>query len=150
MYSPHTVTLINTLELDNGACITNITYLQGVLLDCHAGGTVLKSGLQTDDNATLYIPVSVRAVDPLTGQIKRYVQAAKFDTHPDCNLYWTLRAGGNNSAHDCYFVKGELDVREITDYNVLRKNCPDVFRVSHFDFRDYGNPRLHHWEVGGK
>lgn len=148
---PHVVTLVTVTLADNGVEERNTTTLHGVLLDSHAGGIAYKSGMQSDDDATAYIPESsVTAVDPLTGAEKQYLTPALFNSCPDKSSFWTVFSGGKQSGMDCYFVKGLLDPREKIDYATLRKAGYDVFRVTKANYRDYGAARLRHWEIGGK
>ena len=149
MKLPHDVTVITVTET-NGVEERNTTILHGVLLDSHAGGVLYKSGLQSDDAATLYIPESVAATDPISGQAKAFCSPEKYIQQPDKAGIWTLIVNGKLSGCDCYIVKGKIDLREKTDYQTLRKQGLEVFRVSSCDFRDYGSRRLHHWQVGLK
>ena len=70
---PHVVTVYNTetTELPENnfepSLVNHITVLRGVLLDASKGSNVAKSGLEGADAVILYIPVSVEAVDGVTG-----------------------------------------------------------------------------------
>lgn len=149
MKLPHDVTIVCVTET-NGVQERNVTLLHGVLIDSHAGGVLYKSGLQSDDAATLYVPESVEATDPISGQAKAFCSPEKYIQQPDKSGIWTLITNGKQSGCDCYIVKGRIDLREKTDYQTLRKSGLEVYRVSSCDFRDYGSRRLHHWQVGLK
>lgn len=151
MYSPHDVTLITVTIAPNGVEERNVTHLHGVFLDSHAGGAIYKNGIQSDDNATLFIPEqTVKATDPLTGIEKQYLAPDLFNNCPDKSSAWTIFPGGKQSSQDCYFVKGLLDASERSEYAALRMRTYEVYRVSNCVYRDFGSPRMHHWQVGGK
>ena len=147
MVLPHDVTVIAVTET-NGVEERNATLLHGVLLDSHAGGVIYKSGIQSSDDATLYVPAAVEATDPSSGQAKTYKSLDQYLNTPSKADIWTIFANGKQSGCDCYIVKGKLDLREKTDYQTLRKLGFEVYRVKSCAYRDYGSKRLHHWQVG--
>lgn len=149
MKLPHDVTVITVTET-NGVEERNVTLLHGVLIDSHAGGILYKSGLQSDDNATLYIPQSVEATDPVSGQAKSFMPPEQYIQQPDKTRSWTIIASGQRSGCDVFVVKGRVDPRERIGYQELRKSGAECYRVSACDCRDYGSKRLHHWQVGLK
>ena len=149
MYSPHVVTLIYTREVANGCVQQDVTILKGVFLDTHEGGILTKTGIQNSDNATLFIPQSVRAVDGYSHEKKKYIEPQYYET-VDASDYWTLETAGKNSGMDCFFVLGVPDLSGPLDYQTLRKTNPHCYRVTTVDFRNFGGPKMRHWQVGGK
>lgn len=148
MYAPHTVTVYNVYEDPLALEVAyNITILRGVFLDVAKGTNVKKTGMQDTDAATLFIPFSVKAVDGVTGEEKKYIGPKAFSALEDKTGYWTLETGGTSSSADCFFVKGEV----VTDkgYAKMRYLYDDVFDVTTVDVRDFGTPDMHHWQVGG-
>lgn len=149
MYAPHTVTIYNAHEdFDTLKNVYNITVLEGVLLDISKGANVMKSGLESADSATLFIPFGVRAVSGTTGKPQIYIEPKEYERLEDKTKYWTVRPGGTISNKDCFFVKGKvIDDRDFQDINAYYDN---VYRVSSVDVRDFGGPEMQHWEVGGR
>ena len=75
---PHTVTLYNISEDSEYHITSNITLLQGVLLDASKGVNVRTSGIEGADAVNLYIPFSVSALDGMSG--KRSVMLGRKNT----------------------------------------------------------------------
>ena len=146
---PHVVTVYNTetTELPENdfepSMVNHITILRGVLLDASKGSNVTKSGLEGADAVTLYIPVSVEAVDGVTGAAKRYIGPIEFWRTEDKSALWTLSVGRN-----CFFVKGEA-VHPDWTVQTIEAAYDDVYDVTKVDFKDFGGD-MSHWEVGGK
>lgn len=151
MYNPHTVSLVIVSEGQNGTTEQAVTYLEGVFLDEHQGGAVNKAGITTNDNCTLYIPLSqVKAISADTHRAQQYVPAYEYSQKQSKTNFWTVFSGGKLSSQDCFFVKGIISPTNLLDYAALRKAGASVFRVSSVTPRDYGiriNPYL---EVGGQ
>lgn len=149
MYTPHTVTVYNGVpDPDSLGTKYNITILDGVFLDVSKGANVMKSGLETADSATLFIPFGINAVNGRTGSAQTYVGPKEYERLEGRANVWTIRPGGATGLVSCFFVKGtvvsEGDFQDINDeYN-------EVFRVSSVDIRDFGSPDMRHWEVGGR
>lgn len=147
---PHTVTVYNKVEDETtGSAIYNITILRGVFLDISKGANVMKSGLVSADSATLYIPMSIKAINADTGEEQKFVGQKEYErlAQSDLHEYWTLRTGGSSSTVDCFFVKGE--VAEKSGFNDLKNRYDDVYDVSTVDTKDFGSKSMWHWEVGG-
>lgn len=146
---PHTVTLYNTETAEapetgfKPVLVNHITVLRGVLLDASKASNVNRSGLEGADAVNLYIPISVTAVDGLTGVEKRYCGPVEFWRAEDKSGLWTLSDSGNT-----YFVKGEA-VHEDWSVQKLEAAYDDVYDVTKVDFKDFGG-NMSHWEVGGK
>ena len=149
MYAPHTVTIYNVLTETNTTTFddtttNNITILRGVLLEPNKGYNVRESGLATADDATLYIPFSVAAVDGTTGNAKTYVDPVAYWLANDKSGLWTLSADGNT-----FFVKGEVvEARKSETY--INAKHGFVYDVTKVDLKDFGSADMQHFEVGGK
>lgn len=149
MYAPHTVTIYNVSTETDAATLddtttNNITILRGVLLEANKGYNVRESGLATADDATLYIPFSVDAVDGTTGNAKTYVDPVAYWLADDKSGLWTLSADGNT-----FFVKGEVvEAGKSQTYINMRHGF--VYDVSKVDVKDFGSADMQHFEVGGK
>lgn len=156
---PHTITLYNVeTAADPVSCedkfINHITLLKSVLVDESKATTVRlslssrTSSLLADDNVTLYIPFSVTAADPLSGERKSFLPAADFWRTEDKSALWTLSAGLlklPSASGCCFFIRGEA-VHPDLDRNQLENLCAgNVFSVSSVSVRDFGG--LRHWEV---
>lgn len=145
---PHVVTLYNVVTEEDPSTfqektVNYITILRGVLLDASKASNVNKSGLEGADAVNLYIPLSVSAVDGLTGTKKRYCGPVEFWRAEDKSALWTLSDAGNT-----HFVKGEA-VHQDWSVQKLEAAYDDVYDVTKVDFKDFGGD-MSHWEVGGK
>ena len=146
---PHTVTVYNMMEdVTTGMDTYNITILRGVFLDVSKAANVMKSGLASADAATLYIPMSIKAVNAKTGEEQKFVSPKEYEQLEDVSGYWTLRESGDVSSVVCFFVKGE--VVENAGYQSMDTRYDDVYDVSSVDTRDFGSKSMWHWEVGGR
>lgn len=146
---PHTVTVYNVLEdIKTNMPTYNITILHGVFLDISKGSNVMKSGIIDADSATLYIPMSIRAINALTGDEQKFVNGKEYERLDNTSGFWTLRTSGDSSAQDCFFVKGE--VVEQSGYQSMKARYDFVYDVSSVDTRDFGSKNMWHWEVGGR
>lgn len=144
---PHVVTVYNTyVETDPSTfeetTVNHITVLRGVLLDASKGSNVSKSGLEGADAVNLYIPVSVEAVDGVTGQKKRYIGPIEFWRADDKSDLWTLSV-----SRDSFFIKGEA-VHPDWTVQTTEAAYDDVYSITKVDFKDFGGG-MAHWEVGG-
>ena len=149
MYAPHTVTVYNASEnVDTLKSEYNITVLDGVFLDISKGANVIKSGLESADAATLFIPFSVKAINGVTRVEQTYITPKEYERLNDKSGYWTIRPNGTTSNKDCFFVKGEV-VSDM-DFQDINAYFDDVYRVSSVDPRDFGSADMQHWEVSGK
>lgn len=147
---PHTVTVYNKMaDEKTGISMYNITILRGVFLDISKGANVMKSGLVSADSATLYIPMSIKAINADTGEEQKFVGQKEYErlAQSDIHEYWTLRTGGISSTVDCFFVKGE--VTDKSGFNDMKNRYDDVYDVSTVDTKDFGSKSMWHWEVGG-
>lgn len=150
MYAPHTVTVYNAYEnVDTLKIEHNITVLKGVFLDISKAANVAKTGLVNADAATLFIPMSVKAVNGKTGEAQTYLSPKEYGRLGDTSKYWTIRPSGTLSNKDCFFLKGE-HVEDEWNFEQIDAFYDDVYRVSSVDPRDFGSPEMWHWEVSGK
>lgn len=149
MYAPHTVTVYNASPSAEGyGTDYNITLLEGVFLDISKGANILKSGLDSVDGATLFIPFSVKAVNAMTGAPQEYIDPKEYVELDDKTNYWTVRPGGSASSADCFFVKGETV--ESANYGTINDKYDYTYLVSSVDIRDFGSPEMQHFQVGGR
>lgn len=148
MYTPHTVTVYNVSEADDYTVVRNITILKGVFLSLSKADNIRKSGLESADSATLYIPFNVLAVDGVTREKKTYLPAKQYDRQTEKSGYWTLDTGGESSAVNCFFVKGKVVLDK--SYNEIRNMVDFVFDVTSVDTKDFGTSDMQHWQVGGR
>lgn len=145
MYAPHTVTLINSYD-DSGTMVYQATVLNGVFFDVKHSALAQSLGSQDSDSAELFIPVDVDARDT-QGNAKSYVGPKQFAAAANKTALWTLEASNGNSASPCYFVCG---VAQGMSYKQARKTYDDVYNVTSVLTRDFGNPQMQHWQVGGR
>lgn len=148
MYTPHTVTVFNVDEdMDSFLPVVNAVVIRGVFLDISEGSNVEKSGLESANKATLYIPFSAKAVDAVDGMEKSYLNPKEYQNADNKRPYWTLRKSSPDSAAPCFFVKGE--VSELVEYSEAKNRFDFVYDVKTVDLRDFGSEDMRHWEVGG-
>lgn len=139
---PHTVTLYNISEDSEYHITSNITLLQGVLLDASKGVNVRTSGIEEADAVNLYIPFSVSALDGMSGKKKRYVGPKEYMESENKDELWTLEPGNK-----CFFAKGRI-LKPGNDFQTINRENDDVYRVTKVDEKDFGG-EMSHWEVGG-
>ncbi len=139
MYCPHTVSLIT---FHNSA--PHLTLLRGVMLQAMNGRSVQLRGDTDAAEATLYIPLSVRAENP-TGESVTFLPPLDYARCPDPENHWTLQPEGESAGRCSFFVKGDLpapctlaEAREQHDF---------VYTVAGWQLHDYGSRALRHWEV---
>ncbi len=142
MYCPHTVSLIN---LHNGT--PHLTLLRGVMLQALNGQSVQRRGDQEETIATLYVPLSVNAINPSVEKVS-FLPPLEYARCTDPEKHWTLQAEAESAGRGSFFVKGEIpaactlaEAREKYDY---------VYVVAGWQLHDYGSRVLQHWEVVSK
>lgn len=140
MYTPHTVTIINCIEGEDYAMQYHATVLRGVMLQASKRTNVNRSGLTDADAVTLFIPFSVDSDG------KTFMRPKEFAAATEKCRAWTLKAGGNSSSADCFFIKGEAEGMSYAD---ALNRYDDVYRVTSVDIRDFGSANMQHWQVGG-
>ena len=117
------------------------TYLPAVHWEPSKGANVLKSGIASADGLKLYIPFSVD-----TGG-KQHVDSKAFAAASPAALagLWTLDEGKG------YVTKGNTpEARTEVELTALLRANAEAYLITTVDARDFGNPRMRHWEVGGK
>lgn len=142
MYTPHTVTLVNSIEGENYAMQYNATVLHGVMLQASKRTNVNKSGLSDADSVTLFIPFTVDSGG------KEFKKPKEYANLPDKTNAWTLKPGGDSSAVECFFIKGDV-MADGVSYAQALDLFDDVYRVTSVDIRDFGSATMQHWQVGG-
>lgn len=149
MYTPHTVTVYNAYEnVDTLETECSITVLENVFLDISKASNVQRSGLESADAATLFIPFSVKAYDPATGKEKQYVTPKRYAELGDKKSFWTIQTSSETSSTSCFFVKGV--VVDNLSYGSIRNKYDFVYDVTSVDTKDFGSPDMQHWQVGGR
>ena len=146
---PHTITLyIITEDQVTFEQVTNITVLEGVLLDAAKAANVRSSGMENADAVTVYIPFSVKAYDGQTAEIKRYVSPKEYHAVADKSGLWTLDSAPPTDV-STFIVKGEV-VEPEKDFQWINRTHDDVYRINSVDEKDFGSDEMQHWEVGGR
>ena len=150
---PHTITLyVSSVLLDPSTFhdeeITNITVLDGVLLDASKAANVRASGLVGADSANLYIPFGVKATDGETGEEKTYLDRVEYLKSAEPKKHYTFfssDAGQTNKRTYCFFVKGRA-VHPGFSFEQISAMYADVYTITSIDEKDFGG--LQHWEIG--
>ncbi len=142
MYTPHTVSLIN---FHND--IPYLTVLRGVMLQALNGQSVQRRGDQDEANATLFVPLSVRAANP-AGESVTFLPPHEYARCTDPDRHWTLQTEGESAGRCSFFVKGEIPAA--CTLAEARERCDYVFVVAGWQLHDYGSQALQHYEVVSK
>ena len=146
---PHTIPLyIITEDQVTFEQVTNITVLEGVLLDAAKAANVRSSGMENADAVTVYIPFSVKAYDGQTAEIMRYVSPKEYHAAADKSGLWTLDSAPPTDV-STFIVKGEV-VEPEKDFQWINRTHDDVYRINSVDEKDFGSDEMRHWEVGGR
>ena len=146
---PHTVTLyIITEDQVTFEQVTNITVLEGVLLDAAKATNVRSSGMENADAVTVYIPFSVKAYDGQTAEIKRYVSPKEYNAAADKSGLWTLDSAPPTDV-STFIVKGEV-IEPEKDFQWINRTHDDVYRINSVDAKDFGSEEMKHFEIGGR
>lgn len=136
---PHTVTLYIPAENEP----PNITILRGVLLDELKASSVNVRGHDGADGPRLYVPMSVTALDGLTGESKAYTDPVSYERAEDKAGLWTFPADGM-----AFFTKGKVVEPDKTRQE-LEAAHDGVYTIVSVAERDFGSPGLRHWQIGG-
>ena len=142
MYCPHTVSLINLYDET-----PHLTLLRGVMLQALNGQSVQRRGDQEETIATLYVPISVQAVNSL-GEKVSFLPPLEYARCSDPENHWTLQPEGESAGRCSFFVKGELP--EACTLAEARENYDFVYVVAGWQLHDYGSRAMQHWEVVSK
>ena len=142
MYCPHSVSLIN---LHNGT--PHLTLLRGVMLQALNGQSVQRRGDQEETIATLYVPLSVNAINQ-PGENVSFLPPLEYARCSDPEKHWTLQAEGESAGRGSFFVKGEIP--EACTLAEAREKYDFVYVVAGWQLHDYGSRALQHYEVVSK
>ncbi len=139
MYCPHTVSLMNT---HSGR--QYLVVLRSVMLRAQNGRSVQRRGNAEENEATLYIPLTVRA-ENAAGESLSFLPPLEYTRCPEPEKHWTLQPEGESAGRCSFFVKGEIPAA--CSLAEARENYDFVYVVAGWQLRDYGSPALRHYEV---
>ena len=139
MISPHTVSLI-IYHSDSPFLV----HLRGVMLQALNGRSVQRRGDAEENQTTLYIPLSVQAVNA-TGEPLTFLPPLEYARCTDPEKHWTLQPEGESAGRCSFFVKGEIP--EACSLAEAREKYDYVYIVAGWQLHDYGSRALQHWEV---
>ena len=139
MYCPHTVSLINTHSGHHYLVI-----LRPVMLQALNGQSVQRRGDAEENQTTLYIPISVHAVN-MAGEPLTFLPPLEYARCTDPEKHWTLQPEGESAGRCSFFVKGEI--QETCSLAEAREKYDYVNIVAGWQLHDYGSRALQHWEV---
>lgn len=142
MYTPHTVSLMNT---HSGR--QYLVILRGVMLQALNGQSVQRRGDAEENQTTLFIPLSVHA-ENAAGEALAFLPALKYSRCTDPEKHWTLQPEGESAGRCSFFVKGEIP--EPCSLAEAREKYDYVYIVAGWQLHDYGSRALQHWEVVSK
>ena len=142
MYTPHTISLINLYN-----DIPRLILLHGVMLQALNGQSVQRRGDQEETLATLYIPLSVNAVNA-AGEKVTFLPPREYALCTDPEKHWTLQPEGESAGRSSFFVTGQL--AEACTLAEARENYDFVYVVAGWQLHDYGSRALQHYEVVSK
>ena len=121
--------------------------LRGVMLQALNGQSVQRRGDQEETNASLYIPLSVQAVNA-AGETLSFLPPLEYARCPDPEKHWTLQAEGESAGRGNFFVKGEIP--EACSLAEAREKYDFVYIVAGWQLHDYGSRNMQHYEVVSK
>ena len=139
MISPHTVSLI-IYHSDSPFLV----HLRGVMLQALNGQSVQRRGDAEENQTTLYIPLSVHALNA-AGETLTFLPPLEYARCTDPEKHWTLQPEGESSGRGSVFVKGEIP--EPCSLAEAREKYDYVYIVAGWQLHDYGSRALQHWEV---
>ena len=139
MYTPHTVSLINS---HNGSLF--LVLLRGVMLQVMNGRSVQRRGDVEENRATLYVPLTVRA-ENTAGEKLSFLPPRDYARCSDPENHWTLQPEGESAGRCSFFVKGEIPAA--CTLAEAREKYDSVYVVAGWQLHDYGSPALRHYEV---
>ncbi len=139
MYAPHTVSMVN---FHKGSPF--LVLLRGVMLQALNGRSVQRRGNTEENEATLYVPLSVRA-ENTAGERMTFLPPLEYAGCADPEKHWTLQPEGEGAGRCSFFVKGEIP--EACSLAEAREKYDFVYVVGGWQLHDYGSAALRHWEV---
>lgn len=143
MFAPHIATIYIITDSEKFA-----TILEGVFLNSSRGTDLVKTGLESADKATLYIPFDCRATNAATGQVQKYCPPKAFERLENKSGFWTVRPDGRASGAGCFFVRGRV-VEPDMDFAGINDRHDGVYRVSSVNIRDFGSFNMRHLQIEG-
>ena len=141
-WMPHTVSLI-CFHQDTPFLVL----LRGVMLQSMNGRSVQRRGDVEENEATLYIPLSVRA-ENAAGEDLSFLPPLEYARCTEPEKHWTLQPEGESAGRCSFFVKGEIP--EACSLADARENYDFGYVVAGWKLHDYGSPALQHWEVASR
>ena len=142
MYCPHTASLINQHGED-----FHLTILRGVMIQDMDRKAVLQAGDYDSSFTKVFIPFSVDARNA-EGNPVTYLPPGQYAGSTEPEQHWTLQADGEEAGRSSFFVKGEIP--EACSLARARERYDGVFIVTTVCTRDYGHPRMQHFEVSSR
>ena len=142
MYCPHIVSLIS---FHSGQ--PRLTLLRGVMLQARNGHSVQLRGDAEAADATLFIPLTVRAENG-AGERVSFLPHLEYARCPEPEKHWTLQPEGESAGRCSFFIKGELS--EPCTLAEARERYDYVNTVAGWQLHDYGSPSMRHYEVTSK
>ena len=139
MYTPHTVSLINS---HNGSLF--LVLLRGVMLQVMNGRSVQRRGDVEENRATLYVPLTVRA-ENAAGEKLSFLPPRDYARCSDPENHWTLQPEGESAGYGSFFVKDEIPAA--CTLAEAREKYDFVYVVAGWQLHDYGSQALRHFEV---
>ena len=139
MYTPHTVSLINS---HNGSLF--LVLLRGVMLQVMNGRSVQRRGDVEENRATLYVPLTVRA-ENTAGEKLSFLPPRDYARCSDPENHWTLQPEGESAGYGSFFVKDEIPAA--CTLAEAREKYDFVYVVAGWQIHDYGSPALRHYEI---
>ena len=106
------------------------SYIKKVHWEDSKGANIIASGLTTADSTKIYIPFS---------SVSEYMKPTQFKENHN----------GITLQVEDVVVKGIIE-DEFTTIKALESKYDDVRVITTVDTRDFGSPRMQHWEVGAK
>ena len=140
--TPHTVSLMN---FHKGSPF--LVLLRGVMLQARNGRSVQRRGGVEENEATLYVPLSVCA-ENAAGKTLSFLPPLEYARCTDPEKHWTLQPEGESAGRSSFFVKGEIP--EACALAEARGKYDDVYIVAGWQMHDYGSRNMQHYEVVSK
>ena len=139
MYAPHTVSMV---YYHKGSPF--LVLLRGVMLQAMNGRSVQRRGNAEENEATLYVPLSVRA-ENAAGESLSFLPPLEYAGCTEPEKHWTLQPEGEEAGRCSFFVKGEIP--EACSLAEAREKYDFVYVVGGWQLHDYGSAALRYWEV---
>ncbi len=145
MNVPFDVGGISLINFHSGSSF--LVLFRGVMLQALNGQGVQRRGDAEESQATLCIPLTVRA-ESAAGETLTFLPPLEYASCTDPEKHWTLQPEGESAGRSSFFVKGELP--EACALAEARENYDFVYVVAGWQLHDYGSRAMQHWEVVSK